>query len=116
MNAKLYPIFHHALNEVDINLLIETYLIQDEKGSLASNRKVNYNKWRQCLRLSLNEIIQITNLNDLFDNRRSIMNRIILKQFIDSIINKKPFQFLSFIRNSICDGHVHQILEALDEG
>jgi hypothetical protein len=115
MNAKLYPILNYTLNDSELSALVHTYLIGTNMESRL-NPRANYDLWRTSMRLSMNEIISIASMDRIFANRRRLANTINLKRFIDSIITKQPYDFLTFIRNAIADGFVRDIIDALDNG
>ncbi len=112
-NAKLYPIFHSHLNVEEmrqLNLYFWLDIIKHPRNPLAVN------KWRDSLRLSLEEIGSLVNLEKMFENRRRLFNIVSTRHLAKSVIEKRPINFKSLIQNAVHDGYAHEILKLLDEG
>ena len=70
-NAKLYSLIHFDSCKKENDHLNEFFWINLNKISQSS-----VNRWRHSLRLSLEDIVAIINLEKLFDKRRFIYNSI----------------------------------------
>ena len=109
LNAKLYSMIHSGSSD-ERNYLSEFFWLE------TNEKKKNFvNKWRNSLRLSLEDIIAITNLDKLFVKRRSIYNSVNTDFLVSHIVESKVTQFLPLIRNAIHDGYATDILTKLDE-
>jgi hypothetical protein len=112
INAKLYPIIHLNLNEAEMNHLRQFFWI-DFKSKVRSSLLIK--KWKQSVRVSIEDIISMINLEKLFENRRHIYNIINSNHIIDCILKSKPTKFTSLIRNAIYDGYSNELLSYLEE-
>jgi hypothetical protein len=109
LNAKLYSMVHSGSSD-ERNYLSEFFWLE------ANEKKKNFvNKWRNSLRLSLEDIIAITNLDKLFAKRRSINSCVNTDFLVSHIVENKVTQFLPLIRNAVHDGYATEILTKLDE-
>lgn len=72
MNAKLYTISSVYLDQQDMNSLNNYFWIDILRG-VGRERRVN--RWRQSMRASLADILQLENLDLLFEQRRLVQNR-----------------------------------------
>ena len=111
-NAKLYPIFHPNLTVDEMSLLNKNFwldIIKHPKNSVLMN------KWRESLRLSLEEIGPLVNLERLFSNRRRLFNLVNVKHLVKSVMEKRPIQFNSLIQNAVHDGFALEILKLFDQ-
>lgn len=116
-NAKLYPIFNLSLSKDEMAYLSEYFWLdmisarqqqQQQSGLVA--------KWRQSVRLSLEQIGAHVNLGKLLDQRRYLFNMASIQLLTDSIIHNRPINFVSLIRNSVRDGYAQHLLNLLDQG
>lgn len=115
LNAKLYPLVNSNLNKQEMDELSCFFWINLLNNPLSSN-PILINNWRQSLRLSLEDIITIVNLEALFMHRRKVFNLINNKMLVRSVIDSKQIEFNSIIRNAIYDGYGNEILKLFDEG
>lgn len=114
-NAKLYPLINPSLSKVEMATLSRFFWIDSHGsgGKLSSDLVV---KWRNSLRLSLEDILAILSLKDLFQQRRLIFNNINSRHLVDSIVSNTCIPFRNLIRNAIYDGYADELLKLLDDG
>ena len=67
------------------------------------------------MRLSLEDILLAQNQTKLFENRRSILNRINAERLVSHVIESRSLPFISLIRNAVYDGYANDILQKLDQ-
>lgn len=112
-NAKLYPIFNSTSSKEEMTYLSRYFLIDLTRVDFQNASMVK--KWRQSVRLSLENIGSIVRLESLFDNRRKLFNSVNVNYLIESILANRPIEFNRIIAHSIRDGCGEQILSLLDE-
>lgn len=109
-NAKLFSLLHSGSCEIERNNLSDFFWIEMSKKTPSL-----VNKWRNSLRLSLEDIFPIINLEKVFTNRRFIFNCINTDLLINHIVENKVTQFIPLIKNSVHDGYIDNVLKRLDE-
>ena len=109
-NAKLFSLLHSGSCEIERNNLSDFFWIEMSKKTPSL-----VNKWRNSLRLSLEDIFPIINLEKVFNNRRFIFNCINTDLLINHIVENKVTQFIPLIKNSVHDGYIDNVLKRLDE-
>lgn len=108
-NAKLYSLLYSGSCESERNELSEFFWLNSNRSqSLVS-------KWRNSLRLSIEDIVAVINLEKLFTKRKSIFNTINSDLLVKCIVENKVIQFTPLIRNAVYDGYANDILRKLDE-
>ncbi len=112
-NAKLYPIFHSHLTVEEMRLLNLNFWMDLIKHPRSG---VIVSKWRESLRLSLEEIGSLVNLERTFENRRRLFNAVNTRHLVKSVMEKRPIKFNSLIQNAVHDGCAQDILKLFDEG
>jgi hypothetical protein len=112
-NAKLYPIFNLNLSKEEMSYMSRYFLIDLISSQFSTNNVI---KWKQSVRLSLEELGSHVDLEKLLANRRFIFNLVNIERLIDSIIKNKPIEFNYLIKNAIRDGFAERVLNLLDEG
>jgi hypothetical protein len=112
-NAKLYSIFHPHLTVDEMSLLNQNFWMDLIKHPQNSSL---VNKWRESLRLSLEELSSLIDLEKLFDNRRRLFNTVNAQHLVKSVIEKRSIKFSSLINNAVHDGYANEILKLLDDG
>lgn len=115
--AKLYPVFNLELTKDEMTYLSAWFWI-DLVGSPASltRRPSMVQRWRQSVRLSLDEINGHVNVDKLLGNRRHLFNTVSSRYLVDSIVKNTPIAFDALIRNIVQDGYAQHLLSLLDEG
>ena len=112
-NAKLYPVLHPHLTVEDMSQLNQNFWMD----LIKQTRNVSLvGKWRESLRLSLEEIGSLVDLEKMFENRRRLFNIVNARHLVKSVTEKKPIKFGSLIKNAVHDGYAKEILKLLDEG
>lgn len=112
LNAKLFPIVHLNLNETEMNRLRNFFWVDFKTRNKSSSL---IKKWKQSVRVSIEDLISMINLEKLFNNRRHIYNIVNNHHIIDCILKSKPAKFTSLITNAIHDGYSHELLSQLEE-
>lgn len=116
-NAKLYPIFNlDVVSKDEMANLSEHFWIDLIQSATTSTPVANVVKWRQSVRLSLEEIACYANLEKLLARRRHLFNLASVQTLVDAIVRNRPIQFASLIRNAVHDGYAELMLNLLDEG
>lgn len=111
--AKLYPIFSLHLSKHEMDYLSSYFwfdLIDKE------TRTSSITKWRQSMRLSLEELNAHVNLEAVLARRRNIFDLVSTHSLVDSVVRNRPIQFASLIRNAVRDGFAERLLDLLDQG
>lgn len=111
MNARLFTISSVYLDQQDMKSLSNYFWIDILKG-VGRERRVY--RWRQSMRVSLADILQLESLDLLFEQRRLVQNRVQTEVFINSIVTKTSIHFISLIRTAVHDGFANNILDSLD--
>ena len=114
-NAKLFPIFSLGLSKDEMTHLSHYFWLELIESSTLINA-TTLAKWKQSVRLSLEEIESHVNLEKILSNRRGLFNLASTRSLVDSIVNNTPIPFASLIRNAVRDGYAHHMLNLLDEG
>lgn len=114
-NAKLFPIFSLGLSKDEMAHLSHYFWLELIESSTLVNA-TTLAKWKQSVRLSLEEIGSHVNLEKILANRRRLFNLASTRSLVDSIVNNTPIPFASLIRNAVHDGYAHHMLNLLDEG
>ena len=111
MNAKLFTISSVHLNQHDMTRLNQFFWI-DLLNAISKGQLVS--RWRQSMRISLNDILELQSLEKLFEQRRFILNKIQTEMFISRVVSKTSINFISLIRIAVHDGFANNILDSLD--
>ncbi|CAF0975030.1 unnamed protein product [Brachionus calyciflorus] len=112
-NAKLYPVLNSNLNSEEMSYLRKYFWI-DLKNSKTLNENL-VKKWKQSYRYSLEDLSSIINLEEMFQKRRYIFNKANIDYLVKSVVENRPIQFNSILRNSIRDGFANEILTYFDQ-
>lgn len=110
LNAKLFSLLHSGSCGFERIQMSEFFWTEVNKKS-----QNLINKWRHSLRLSLEDIVSIINLEKLFNKRRFIFNTINSDLLVNHIIENRVTQFIPLIRNAVHDDYANDILKKLDE-
>ncbi len=111
LNAKLYPIIHLNLNEIEMSQLRQYFWVYFKSKNKSP---LLIKKWKQSVRVSIEDIISMINLEKLFKNRRHVHNIVNANHIIDCILKSKPSKFTSLITSIIRDGYSHELLSLLE--
>ncbi|CAF0902210.1 unnamed protein product [Didymodactylos carnosus] len=105
-NAKLYPIFNFALELTLTQSLL--WLCQGQSGGFIQ-------QWKSSMRLSLEEILNYTNIRQELQRRRDLYHIILREKIIEILLDKINNQsYLPLLKQTIFDGYSHQLLKTLD--
>ena len=110
MNAKLYSLINASDTKIETDDMNQYFWINANK----SNELVK--KWKQSLRLSLQDIVLNLDYSKTFKTRRNIFNLINLNSLVKNVVDNKVIPFNEIIRNTIHDGYAKEILRLFDEG
>lgn len=111
MNAKLYPVVNLYLEEDEMIEMRDFCWI----NLLDSNEKnLMVKKWRQSMRLSIEEVLDLKKLEKIFAKRRFITNSVRSEMLVKQVIASKSIRFDALIRNIVHDGYSNEILESFD--
>ena len=110
MNAKLYSLINASHSKIETDDMNQYFWIS---GNM-SNELIK--KWKQSLRLSLQDIVLNLDYSKTFKNRRNIFNLINLNSLVRNVVDNRVIPFNEIIRNTIHDGYANEILRLFDEG
>ena len=109
LNAKLY-IWLDPFSELQISDSFNQI-----HASLFTEGIFQVNIWRRCARFSLEDLMQIADVDTTFANRSQIENKIKVKFFIENVCKNRPMNFLASISYHILNGSIYDLLKSLDE-
>ncbi|XP_052061066.1 L-fucose kinase-like isoform X2 [Mytilus californianus] len=108
MTAKLFPVFH-AIEQVGLKEILWLQgQIEDKDGSILK-------RWRSSWRLSLQEILDLVNIEEEFHWKRQLFYDVSQRNIEDGLKEKKNIGFRSIYTSAVTDGFADVILKTLDE-
>ncbi len=112
MNAKLYPVLNINMDReemLEIREFFWTDLINSE------NKPQLVSKWRNSMRLSIQDILATCRLDRLFEKRRFISNSVNAELLVKEVVAGRSIDFVSLIRKAVSDGYAGLILGGFDQ-
>ncbi|XP_063440263.1 L-fucose kinase-like isoform X2 [Mytilus trossulus] len=108
MTAKLFPVFH-ATEQVGLKEILWLQgQTEDKDGSILK-------RWRSSWRLSLQEILDLVNIEEEFHWKRQLFYDVCQRNIEDGLKEKKNIGFRSIYTSAVIDGFADDILKTLDE-
>ncbi|XP_057317332.1 L-fucose kinase-like isoform X1 [Hydractinia symbiolongicarpus] len=105
LNARLFPVYHPRDK---VNVLHFLWMHGSYKDKMFPSI------WRSCWRLSLLEILDLTNPEEEFAWRRQLFFNIGQRKVEKSLHNRKDNCFMPFFQTCIMDGYFEDLLTVLD--
>ncbi|CAG2249520.1 FUK [Mytilus edulis] len=108
MTAKLFPVFHATENVGLKEILWLQGQTEDKDGSILK-------RWRSSWRLSLQDILDLVNIEEEFQWKRQLFYDVCQRNIEDGLKEKKNIGFRSIYTSAVIDGFADDILKTLDE-